>query len=159
MTWFAWKGYNGNKAVDIAGSQEKEAVSLGFHGYGTEKEAETKPNSVAGLPNPLAIPQKAFVNGIIADYKAAKAQGEQPGGPNSTLTPGNIVKGAAQGAASVAGNTVATAFGDVLSAIPWVRIIKVVAGGALLLLGLAKLTGADKTIAIAGKAVAKAPLL
>jgi hypothetical protein len=41
----------------------------------------------------------------------------------------------------------------------WARILKIGIGSVLLLVGLAKITGADKTIAVAGKAVAAAPLL
>jgi len=42
----------------------------------------------------------------------------------------------------------------------WIRIVKIIAGGAILLVGLAKLTGADKTAgSIAAKAVKVAPLL
>lgn len=95
MTWFAFHGYNGGKAVDIAGTQEKEAVTLGFHGYGTEQQAEAAPNSVNWL-------NSWFVNGIVADYSYAVKAGEQPGGPNAgILNPVNDVKGAAQAAGSV----------------------------------------------------------
>jgi len=45
------------------------------------------------------------------------------------------------------------------SATLWIRVAKVVIGGAMLLIGLAKLTGADKTVAVLGKAAAAAPLL
>ena len=42
----------------------------------------------------------------------------------------------------------------------WIRVIKIIAGGAMLIVGLAKLTGADKTAgSLAGKAVRVAPLL
>lgn len=42
----------------------------------------------------------------------------------------------------------------------WIRVVKIIAGGAILLVGLAKLTGMDKTAgSIASKAVKVAPLL
>jgi len=42
----------------------------------------------------------------------------------------------------------------------WIRVVKIIAGGAILIVGLAKMTGADKHAAsIAGKAVKLAPLL
>jgi len=41
----------------------------------------------------------------------------------------------------------------------WVRVAKVVVGGAMVLIGLAKLTGLDDKVAGLGKAVAAAPLL
>lgn len=100
MTWFAFKGYNNGKAVDVAGSQEKEAVVLGFHGYATEPMAEHNPNDVASFPNPLALVQKPFVNGIIADYNQALKQGSQPGGPNANiLNPATAVKAGVTGLA------------------------------------------------------------
>lgn len=103
MTWFAFRGYGNGKAVDIAGTQEKQAVILGFHGYATEKEAESHPNDVAGFfPDPvLGAAQKEFVNAIIKDYGFAKRAGEQPGGPNANiLNPANDLKGDAQAAGS-----------------------------------------------------------
>jgi hypothetical protein len=42
----------------------------------------------------------------------------------------------------------------------WIRVVKIIAGGAMLIVGLAKLTGADKSAgSLAGKAVKLAPLL
>ena len=42
----------------------------------------------------------------------------------------------------------------------WIRVVKIIAGGAMLIVGLAKLTGADKTAgSLASKAVKVAPLL
>jgi len=100
MTWFAFHGYNNGKAIDIAGSQEKEAVVLGFHGYGTQILAEQHPNSVAGFPNPLALAQVPFVNSIIADYNQAVKQGSQPGGPNANiLNPTTALKAGVTGLA------------------------------------------------------------
>jgi hypothetical protein len=84
MTWFAFKGYNSNQPIDLAGFQEKEAVSLGFHGYATAKDAIAHPNSVN-------FANSFFVNSIIADYHSAVSTGTQPGGPNSIWDiPGNV---------------------------------------------------------------------
>ena len=50
--------------------------------------------------------------------------------------------------------------GDLTSASLWVRVAKVVVGGTLLIVGVAKLTGADKAVGGAlGTAVKAAPLL
>lgn len=84
MTWFAFQGYNKGNPIDLAGAQEKEAVSFGFHGYGTAAQAKAHPNSVNLL-------QKPFVNAIIADAAAATRTGTQPGGPNNIFNiPGNV---------------------------------------------------------------------
>ena len=148
MTWFAFKGYNSGKAIDLAGVQEKDAVVQGFHGYATEAQAEAHPNSVNIL-------QKASVNLLIADYGEAKKEGAQPGGPNAS----NPLGAALQGSTGVSLASVEQFFGDLSSANLWIRVAKVIIGGALLIVGLAKLTGADKSVAVLGKAVAAAPLL
>lgn len=135
MTWFAFQGYNNGKAVDIAGSQEKEAVTLGFHGYGTEAQAEKQPNSVNVLTS-------WFVNAIIADYGYAVKAGEQPGGPHATLTPGNVIAGTAQAAAS-----------SLWGSFPWLRIGEVVLGLVLIAVGVAKLTNAVPIATTVAKAV------
>jgi hypothetical protein len=77
MTWFAFQGLNGGKAIDIAGVQEKDAVAWGFHGYATEAQAEAKPNSVN-------IATRIAADLLIADYHTAVSQGAQPGGPNAS---------------------------------------------------------------------------
>lgn len=41
----------------------------------------------------------------------------------------------------------------------WIRVAKVAIGGVLMIVGLAKLTGADKQVAVLGRAAAAAPLL
>ena len=139
MTWFAWKGLNGGKAVNLTGLDEKAAAADGFHGYATQAEAQANPNSL----NPLTrIEAEAFVPGTFAN------------------NPDKSVAGAAGSAAASAIPPSVTGFlGDLSSANLWIRVAKVIIGGALLIVGLAKLTGADKSVAVLGKAVAAAPLL
>jgi hypothetical protein len=48
--------------------------------------------------------------------------------------------------------------GDLTSANTWIRVAKVIVGSVMLVVGLAKLTGADSATGI-GRIVAKAPLL
>lgn len=162
MTWFAFQGYNNNKAIDLAGSQEKQAVVTGFHGYGTEKEAEANPNSVN-------IFQKLEVDAFIADYKAALGTQSQPGGKNASNPVGQVQQGlnnAAKDAAKAAGN--ATGLGSAITSVEgffsaignkdlWIRVAKVGVGGAILLIGVMHLTGADNKIA--KTAIKYAPLL
>jgi hypothetical protein len=119
---------------------------------------------------------------------AKAAAGALTGGNNLTqqvtgvkaATPQSNVATVGQAAAAVAGapaaavsagesavNTADTAIGSVedflqglTSANLWIRIAKVIAGGAILLIGLAKITGAsEKAGSIAAKAVRVAPLL
>src|ERR1700719_4559358 len=145
MTWFAFSGLNNGKAVDLAGTQEKQAVSEGFHGYSTEAQAEQQPNSVNFLT-------KVFANGWISDYNAAVKENAQPGGTNAS----NPIGAATAGATS----TLESGIIDALKSIPilnaltsanlWVRVAKVILGGGLLLVGVVKLTGTDTA---AGKIV------
>ena len=139
MTWFAFKGYNGGKAIDLAGSQEKEAVGLGFHGYGTEVAAEAAPNSVS-------VFQKLFVNAFIADYNAAVSQGSQPGGPNANiLNPSTALKAGIQGDLSnLPGLGSIGDIGDFFHRLTekttWERVGEFAIGGLLLYIGLKAIT-------------------
>jgi len=142
MTWFAFKGYNSGKAVDIAGSQEKEAVTFGFHGYGSEAEAEKKPNSVNLLTS-------WFVNAIIADYAAALKEQAQPGGKNANiLNPGTALKaGESYVANSIPGlATIGDFFGRLSQGTTWIRVGEVLLGALLIMSGVMKLSGASGDI-------------
>jgi hypothetical protein len=160
MTWFAFKGLNNGKAIDLAGTQEKQATVTGFHGYGTEKDAEANPNSINFL-------NRIEADGFIADYNAAIKQGSQPGGPNANITnPATAAKAAATGLVnSIPGvGSAITSVEGFVSAFGnrnlWIRVAKVIVGGAILIVGLLHLTGADKAIGgFAAKAVKVAPLL
>jgi hypothetical protein len=147
MTWYAFAGYDGGAAIDLAGIQEKDADAWGFHGYATEAEAEKNPNSVNLL-------QKVAASNFIADYKAAVAGQEEPGGANAS----NPVAGAAA-AAKTGATAAAKAAANVLG-LPTLsnlrdlvaRAVKVIAGLALLIVGVSRLTGTDKAVMKAGKA-------
>ena len=158
MTWFAFKGYNGGAAIDIAGAQEKEAVAFGFHGYGTEAQAEHNPNSVNFL-------QKFVVNGLITDYNFAKAHGQQPGGPNASL-PGmarSDLSSIGQSALNIVPGV--KDIGDLAHRLTepqtWIRVGEVIAGAVILFVGLKAVTSgtpvgeATKTAAKPVKAVGK----
>jgi hypothetical protein len=144
MTWYAFAGLNGGKAIDLAGSQETQATIEGFHGYATQAQAQAHPNSVNLITRPLA-------DVWIADYNAAVKEGAQPGGPNNILTPG--------GAAGAVGSTVpglsdiGAFFSTLAQAATWTRVAKVVVGGALLIIGISHLTGADNAVANAARKV------
>lgn len=165
MTWFAFKGYNNGQAVDIAGSQEKQAVSIGFHGYGTEKQAEANPNSVDGdWWNPLSYAQKTFVNEIVVDYKAATAEGAQPGGPNANIkNPVTAAKAVTKGATTAAADAAKAVLGNITGGITGfsgtnfvLRALKVVVGGVLVIVGFMRMTGADNAIT---KVASKVPII
>jgi hypothetical protein len=143
MTWYAFKGYDGGQAIDLAGAQEKEATALGFHGYATAAEARAHPNSVNALT-------ATFVNGFISDYKFAVSAQEQPGGKNANiLNPASDVAGLGSAAASDIPGV--AQIGDFFSALgdesTWVRVGEIVAGFLLIYIGLRAATqpgGADK---------------
>lgn len=134
MTWFAFQGLNSGKAVDLAGTQEKQAVVEGFHGYSTEAQAEANPNAVNVIT-------RVFADAWIADYNAAVKEQAQPGGANANiLNPATAVKAAVTGALSDWHLTFG-GFNGIL-----VRGLKILFGGILVIAGLIKLTGTDKTL-------------
>jgi hypothetical protein len=135
MTWFAFAGLNNGKAVDLAGSQEKQAVTEGFHGYGTEAQAEANPNAVN-------IVTRGFADLWITDYNAAVSEKAQPGGANANiLNPETAVKAALDGGWSLT-------FGNTSGLL--VRTLKVGIGIALIIMGVNKLMGGPIG-AVAGK--------
>lgn len=146
MTWFAFKGLNGGKPVDLAGTQEKQAVAEGFHGYGTQAQAQSNPNSVNVVTEVLA-------DGWIADYNAAVKENAQPGGANANiLNPAT----AAKASTSFVENSIpglSTFLDDVTSANLWIRAAKVIIGGTLLIIGIAHITGSDHVVMQAARKV------
>lgn len=142
MTWYAFKGLNGGKAIDIAGVQEKDATAWGFHGYGTEAAAEAAPNIVS---NPFT---RAAADLLIFDYHEAVKQGAQPGGPNASNPIGAGVQGAVTNAgqaagavgSAIAGTGLDTFFGNLTTAATWIRVGEAVLGLLLITVGLLKLS-------------------
>lgn len=154
MTWFAFQGLNGGKAIDLAGTQEKQAVAEGFHGYGTEKQAEAQPNSINVLTRTLA-------DTWIADYKAAVAEQAQPGGKNASIeNPVTAAKAGATGVATeFASFTGLDAIGNIFNHLSngkvdkeyLQRAAKIIVGSIMIIVGLVKLTGADRAATAAVK--------
>jgi len=147
MTWFAFKGLNGGQAVDLAGTQEKQAVAEGFHGYATQAQAQASPNSVNLVTQVLA-------DAWITDYKAAVAEQAQPGGKNATITnPATAASAAVTGVATEAGDL--AGLPGLLSALTsegtWLRVAKVVVGSVMIIVGLVKLTGTGRAVTTAAK--------
>lgn len=131
MTWFAFKGLNDNKAVDLAGIQEKDAVGIGFHGYATEAQAEATPNAVNAVTRYIA-------DTYIADYNAAIKEKAQPGGVNAS-NPG------AQAVQAAAGDLGLPNIGQFFSALTegntWLRVAEFGIGAILIIAGAMKLSG------------------
>lgn len=148
MTWFAFQGKNGGKAIDLAGVQEKIAVSFGFHGYATEAQAEAKPNAVNVLTGGEA-------DLLIADYNAALSTQSQPGGKNASNPFAQITAGAGNALSGLVPQGVAQFFADISASATWLRVAKVVVGGTLLLFALAHMTSLDNA---AASVIRKAPL-
>jgi hypothetical protein len=127
MTWFAFKGLNGNKAVNLSGLEEKMAAADGFHGYATEAEAEAQPNSL----NPLtSIEAKAFIPGTFANNPAGAVAGAA----------GNAAASAAKAATSGLGlGNLDAFFSTLTNKLIWIRISEVALGLVLIAVGVAKL--------------------
>lgn len=146
MAWYAFHGYNNGKAIDASALDGAELNALGMHGYPTAADAEAKPNSVN-------IFQATFVNAAIDDANNARDVASAPG--NAAKAAGKAATSAAKSAANATG--VAGFLGGLTSANLWIRVGKVIIGGALILIGVAKMTNVDNKVA---KSVVKAaPLL
>jgi hypothetical protein len=138
MTWFAFKGYDNGAAIDLAGPQETAAVSIGFHGYATQAQAQANPNSVNALTG-------WWVTTIIADYGTAVKEGAQPGGPNANiLNPVTAVKASTSAVAnSIPGLAqVGSFFGALEQGATWIRVGEALLGIVLIAVGVARLTNA-----------------
>jgi hypothetical protein len=103
---------------------------------------------------------QAYAAAFLADVTGALVNTDlQAGISGGATTAAQAGAGAAQGGLSLYQNAVFQFLGQLSNANLWVRVAKVIVGGALVIVGAAKLTGADKQVAMLGKAVAKAPLL
>jgi hypothetical protein len=131
-TWYAFKGYNNNKAVNVSQFDMAELMPLGFHGYATEAEADAKPNSVPHFPNPVAALAIPIVNAAINDANNARDVSSAP-------------SNAAGAAAGVAVGAVPDVTSGIINFIKqgsiWERVVEVAIGGMLLYVGLKAMTG------------------
>lgn len=139
MTWFAFKGYYNNQPIDVAGSQEKEVVALGFHGYGTAAQAAKNPNSVN-------IFDGWIVDAAVEDYEAALKEQAQPGGKNAS-NPAGAAESYAE--SSIPGlSQIGSFFADITQAATWDRVAEVLAGAIVVYVALKGLTGTDPVAAV-----------
>ena len=149
MTWFAFSGLNGGKAVNLAGSQEKQAAAEGFHGYGTEAQAEAKPNSVNFLTKVLA-------ELWVADYSFAVKEQAQPGGKNATVLNPKDALGATTSYVenSIPGvQQIGSFFSALSQGSTWIRVAEGILGIILIAVGVARITHAVPLATSIGKAV------
>jgi hypothetical protein len=129
-SWFAFQGLNNNKAVSLTGFPETIATADGFHGYATQAEAESKPNSL----NPLTkIEAQALLNqGISAGLPPI------PSGLPSIPNPAAGFSTISDAVSSLVTNLEKGNF--------WLRIGEGLLGIILIAVSLAKMTGTDNVI-------------
>ena len=139
MTWFAFKGYYSNQPIDVAGSQEKEVVALGFHGYSTAAQAAKNPNSVNILDGWI-------VDAAVEDYEAALKEQAQPGGNNASNPAGAVASDAESTIPGLA--QIATFFSNITQAATWERVAEVLAGAIVVFVALKAITNTDPVGAI-----------
>jgi hypothetical protein len=133
-TWYAFKGYNNNKAVNVSQFDIAELTALGFHGYLTQAQAEAKPNSVPGFPNPLAVVAIPVVNAAINDANNAR---------DVASAPGNAANAAASAAAGAVPDVAGSLINFIKQGTIWERVVEVAIGGILLYIGLKAMTGVN----------------
>jgi hypothetical protein len=137
--------------------------------YNTETGQLTQGNNLENLGNNLVgglgwhelnIPGNASQAQAAAEAEKEFPKGKKP--TTAGITPARVAGTAvSQAGASIPGLSSVTGF---LSALTegnlWIRVVKIIAGGVILFIGLAHLTGFDNTVGgITKKAVSAAPLL
>ena len=143
MAWYAFSGYNNGQAIDASAFDGAELNALGMHGYPTQAEAQAKPNSVSIFEAPV-------VNAAIDDYNNARDISPTVADNPSDITAagaaaGNTAVNAAKDAAkAAAGSGWNLTFGNTTGLLG--RTIKVALGAALLIMGIARMTGAGTAI-------------
>lgn len=142
-----------------------ESLPSGNAGDDAQFAAAAKNNKKNSKPNTISVQNIKWFNiqgpfttqdaanaAIPGIQKGAPAEGavkQEAGAGNGPVSKGAAAISSAEGLESALGN-----------ATLWIRVAKVAVGGAILLVGLAKLTGADKAIGgVASKAVKVAPFL
>jgi len=121
MAWYAFHGYNNNKAVNVSSFDAAELSTLGMHGYATQALAESHPNSVNVFQAPV-------VNAAIDDANNAR---------DVASAPGNAAKAVAGGAESAILSPLTKWLGQ--SNI-WLRGAEIIAGLMILYIGLKAVT-------------------
>lgn len=131
MTWFAFNGY---QDINAGGAEEKELVAAGFHGYGTQSEADAHKNSVN------------VFQGMLLDslHLAHDTTGQ-------AINAGQSIGGGVSSAIS----SVPQFLQKLSEGNLWLRIGEFILGIVLIGLGLGKLTGLDSEIAGAAKGLVK----
>lgn len=155
--WAAFKGYNNNKAVVLSVVDLNNLRPFGVHFYPTQAQAEAKPNSVIGFPNPAAVAMIPLVNAAIDDYN--NSRNISPTVAKDPTNPGAAVTATKNGAEAAAKATLGNITGGItgFSGTNFVlRALKIIVGGVLVIVGIAHLTGADNAIT---KVVSKVPLI
>lgn len=188
--WYAFTNDGSAYLIARGTAAAALADTGGVHGYSTIENAWANPNSNSGPTNSWAqagaLPTGGGTFGVIEIVSISSNQGAQPvagANENPITSTGKkvaskvpVVGGAVTAAsdAESAATAAANAAKDVATGISsldgflstlgepdtWIRVAKVLLGGTLLVLGLAKITGLEKDAgSLIGKAAKAAPFL
>ena len=143
MTWYAWPDSQGFGAGDVDSGPPwtQELDATGMHGYATQAEADAKRNA----------PLNGIQQMVVQQVKASQAivGGPQGSTEGSLLTLG----GATQDATKAATQTATSALGGLGNWLGqsnlWLRVTEMILGAALIITGLARLTGSPGLKAVA----------
>lgn len=145
MTWYDIR-WNGQTYIEnLTGNDEKELTLLGIHGYATQAEAEAHPQTMNEV-QALAGGANILAGTVVGP---ADQPGDILGGAGTTA---NAASSVTSDAASVV-----KFLGDLESRSLWLRILKGVAGIALVIIGTIHLFGG--TVRGAAGGAAKAAVL
>jgi hypothetical protein len=154
---------SGADPLQAAGGALNAMQQTGAHGYATLEAAVQHGNSINAAVQAIitacdAAASSPVGGGVVGVLETVNA-------PHATAAAGSGQLNTPTADASTPQNptTAAAAANSFLQSLSsanlWIRVAKIAIGGVLLIVGAAKLTGADKGVAVLGKAVAKAPLL
>lgn len=142
MYWVAFKGYYNGKALSLGTVEQLEAEAMGFHGYGTEAEAEANPNTVN-------FAQKAQVNAWVFNAQGSLTQHLAPHIPviGPAINAGEKAVGAL--------TDVNTFLSRLTSPNTWIRAGEFILGALLILSGALTLAGKNGDVVTLAKKVVK----
>lgn len=153
--WYAFKGIGRAYLIRTGSQAYKNGEPAKVHGYPTIELALSNPNIIDPLSQAVitswdaqaSLPAGGGTLGVIetvnVTWSGGTATSSTPQNP-TTAAAGNAIPGLTQ---------IGDAFGTLTQANTWIRAAKILAGGALLVIGIAHMTGATDAVSTAARKV------
>lgn len=163
--WYTFHGIGRAYLIRRGSLAAGDADNASVHGYNTIEQAYTNPNGINPLSqvtisqwdSQASLPVGGGTIGVVETVNIT-APVKKGGKPKISTQQNPTTAAAKHDVPGVA--AIGTFFTDLQNPALWIRIGKIAFGSVLLIIGIAKLTGAsEKAGSIAGKAVKIAPFL